>query len=56
MKAMEQIHHVDTDAAKFMRKGQAGNWRTELSGEQIRRMKEWEERQLVNTGFTFQYD
>ena len=53
---MEQIHHVDTDAAKFMRKGQAGNWRTELSGEQIRRMKEWEERQLANTGFTFQYD
>ena len=54
--ALKKILKINSEDAKFMRKGKAGNWKTEMSREQIRRMVEWEERQMANTGFTFQYD
>ena len=53
---MKKILKINSEDAKFMRKGKAGNWKTEMSREQIRRMVEWEERQMANTGFTFQYE
>ena len=54
--ALKKILKINSEDAKFMRKGKAGNWKTEMSREQIRRMVEWEERQMANTGFTFQYE
>jgi hypothetical protein len=56
VKAFEKIYHIDGGEGKFMRKGQAGNWRKELTEEQVEMIREWEERQLKDTDFAFQYE
>jgi hypothetical protein len=41
---------------RFMRKGQTGNWKREMTEEQVERIREWEERQLKDTDLVFQYE
>jgi hypothetical protein len=54
--ALKKILNINSEDAKFMRKGQTGNWKREMTKEQVERIREWEERQLKDTGFAFQYE
>jgi estrone sulfotransferase len=52
---MSKINQVPAGEARFMRRGEVGDWKNQLTGDQLERIRDWEQRQLANTGLTFQY-
>jgi Sulfotransferase domain len=56
IEALKELLNINSEDAKFMRKGQTGSWKREMTEEQVERIRQWEERQLKDTDLTFQYE
>ena len=44
------------EPGSFMRKGETGDWKVNLSKDQVFRIEEWESKYLKNTDFRFSYE
>ncbi len=51
-----KTYNMKSEGNAFMRKGQAGNWRSKMTEEQVKRFEEWEEKWLKDSDLAFKYD
>merc|ERR1719175_191623 len=45
----------EDESQQFMRKGQVGDWKNRLTEDQVKRMEEWERKNLSGSNFKFTY-
>jgi hypothetical protein len=55
VRKLQQLNRAPATEERFMRRGEVGDWKNQLTGDQVERIRDWEQRQLANTGLTFQY-
>ena len=56
MKANKAVNKEDlAKNGQFMRKGETGDWKTQLTPAQVERIKKWEEDNLKGSNFQFTY-
>ncbi len=48
-------YKVNAESTAFMRKGRAGDWRSHLSEDQVRRFEAWEKKSLEGSDLKFNY-
>jgi len=51
-----KLYEGNVASSAFMRQGKAGNWKSHLSDEQVKRFQEWERKWLEGSDLKFSYE